>query len=388
MLDFVFQAPTRIIFGSGKLTEAVKEIQSFGNKVLLVYGGGSIKQNGLYQDLTTRLQENGISWYELSGVQPNPRIDHVRVGVALCREHHIPLILAVGGGSVIDCCKLIAAGYYYDGDPWDFLLHQARITQALPLGVILTIAATGSEMNGNTVISNEETQDKLATWSELFYPRFSVLDPTYTMSLPARQTAAGVVDIMSHVFEQYFSGNTDAFLQDRLGEAVLLTCIHYAPLALQSPQDYTARANIMWAGTIALNGLLGTGKTTDWATHGLEHEVSALYDVTHGVGLAILHPYWMRYVLDETEPGIAKFSQFARNAWGLSGADSMELSLQGIARTREFFNSLGMPTTLREVGVREEDLAVMAKKVVRFGPKGGYKILDEADALKIYRMAY
>jgi alcohol dehydrogenase YqhD (iron-dependent ADH family) len=386
MLDFTFQAPTKIIFGRDKLGAAVQEIKRFGHKILLAYGGGSVKQNGLYQALTEQLNAENITYWELSGIQPNPRITHVRQGVALCREHEVSLILAVGGGSVIDCCKLIAAGCYYDGDPWDFMVRRARISQALPLGAVLTIAATGSEMNGNAVISNDDTQEKLGTGSPLLYPQFSILDPTYTMTLPAVQTAAGVVDIMSHVFEQYFSRNRDAYLQDRLGEAVLKTCVHYAPTALETPDDYEARSNIMWAGTVALNGLLATGKITDWATHGMEHEVSALYDVTHGVGLAILTPHWMRYVLDEE--GVTKFSQHARNVWGLTGGDSMALCAEGITQVESFFRRLGMPATLREVGVRQEDLTVMAKKAMQFGPQGGYKRLEESDILTIYQAAY
>ncbi|MDD2373612.1 MAG: iron-containing alcohol dehydrogenase, partial [Syntrophomonadaceae bacterium] len=313
MLNFNIHFPTRISFGRGKIEDLSKEILCYGDKVLLVYGGGSIKRSGLYDRVLQVFQDNGITHVELSGVQPNPRISSVRQGIELCKKHEVHLVLAVGGGSTIDCAKIIAAGAGYDGDAWDFFTRKAKINYALPIGTVLTLAATGSEMNPNAVISNDDTKEKLGTGSPVLIPRFSIVDPEYTFTVPPEQTAAGTVDIMSHVFEQYFSPTLGTYIQDRLAEAMLKTCIHYGPIAIAQPDNYEARANLMWTGSLALNGLLGAGKRTDWATHDIEHEISALYDVTHGLGLAVLTPYWMQYVLDEqTAPRLA---EYARNVW-------------------------------------------------------------------------
>jgi len=386
MLDFNYQVPTRILFGKNKIEKLGKEIRKYARRILLVYGGGSIKRSGLYDKVVNILHEEEIEFYELPGVQPNPRISSVRSGVELCRKNNLELVLAVGGGSTIDCAKIIAAGVYYAGDPWDFFLRKAAITKALPVGTVLTLAATGSEMNGNAVISNEATQEKLGTGSSLLYPAFSILDPQYTFTVSPFQTAAGTADIMSHVFEQYFSVNQGAYLQDRLAEAILKTCIHFAPIALREPENYTARANLMWAGSIALNGLLGTGKITDWATHGIEHEVSAIYDVTHGLGLAILTPHWMRYVLAEDTLG--KFCDYARNVWNLPGEDSFALAHQGIEKTALFFKDLGLAGSLKEIGVKESDLEIMAAKATARGSIGNYKKLSKQDVWQILRNAF
>lgn len=386
MLDFVYQASTKIFFGRGRIEFLSKEIKKYAQKVLLVYGGGSIKRIGVYDQVAEQLSAADIAVHELDGVHPNPRIDSVRAGIELCREHQIALVLAVGGGSVIDCAKAIAAGFYYPGDPWDFFRRTAKIQQALPVAAVLTVAATGSEMNGNMVISNPATQEKLGTGSSVLYPVFSILDPTYTFSLSAWQTAAGVADIMSHVHEQYFSANDGAFLQERLGESILKTCIKYGPLACNEPGNYEARANLMWSASVALNGLLSSGKLTDWATHGLEHEVSALHDVTHGVGLAILTPYWMRKVL--TAGNEERFCAYARNVWNLSGADSLILAEQGIQALADFWRSLQLPDRLRDVGVQEADIPVMAKKATAWGSLGKFVHLTEADAADIYRAAF
>lgn len=385
MLDFNFQSPTRILFGRSKISRLANEIKNYGNKVLLVYGGGSIKRSGLYEVIVSLLNENGIEQVELPGVQANPRIESVREGVALCRRHQVEVILAVGGGSVIDCAKVIAAGFYYEGDAWDFFSRKASVKQALPIGVVLTLAATGSEMNGNAVISNESTQEKLGVGNPVLIPRFSILDPQYTFSVPSNQTAAGVADIMSHVFEQYFS-HTPAFLQDRLAEGVLKTCIEMGPLAISEPENYEARANLMWAGSIALNGLLGTGKAQDWATHDMEHELSAYYDLTHGLGLAILIPAWMEYVLsDET---LNKFCSYAENVWGIQGGCDYDKARAGIERTRTFFKSLGLASTLSAVGIHENRLEEMAQSATRNGSIGRFKVLSTEDVLAIYKRAY
>ena len=385
MLNFVFENPSKILFGKKQLPKLAQEIKKYSQRILLVYGGGSIKKIGLYEQITAILNENGIFSVEMPGVQVNPRIDSVRTGVKLCRDNSLSMVLAVGGGSVIDCAKTIAAGFYYAGDPWDFFEYTARVTEALPLGVVLTMSATGSEMNRNAVISNEVTKDKRGIGSSHLIPRFAILDPTYTYSVPPEQTAAGVVDIMSHVFEQYFSVNDSAYLQDRMCEAVLKTCIHYGPIALKEPNNYEARSNLMWASTIGLNGLLSTGKITDWATHTIEHELSALYDMTHGLGLAILTPHWMEYVLNDTT--VSKFAEYARYVWAVHGTDDYKVARQGIQLTREFFQSLGLGSKLSEAGVTEDSLAIMAQKA-SFAPLGQFKKLDQSDVLNILQAAY
>ena len=386
MLDFVFRNTGKILFGEGHLPQIASEIKNCGKRVLLVYGGGSIKKSGLYDEVVKLLNENDIFFTELAGVSANPRISKVREGIKLCRDNDLDFILAVGGGSVIDCAKAIAGGFYYENDPWDFFTHQARITKALPIGTILTIAATGTEMNLNAVISNEESLEKKGTGSPLLIPKFSVLNPTYTYTVSSYQTAAGVADIMSHIFEQYFSPTPKTFLQDRISEAILKTCINYAPIAIKEPNNYEARANIMWASTLALNGLLSTGKLTDWATHMIEHEVSAMYDTTHGAGLAVLTPHWMEEVLDDKT--VEKLKTYARNIWHIMGDDDYKVAREGIKKTGEFFKKLGLPTQLREMGVKEDTLATIAKNATLNGPLGRFKELNENDVLAILKKAY
>lgn len=387
MLDFNYGVSTKVFFGKNKIERLFDEVKQYGKKILFVYGEGSIKKTGLYDSVTGILEKNGVVYHELSGVQPNPRITSVRQGVKLCRNHDLEFILAVGGGSVIDCAKTIAAAFYYESDPWElFLLGDSKIKQALPLGTILTFAGTGSEMNGNAVISNEETEQKLAIHNDILRPRFSILDPTYTFTVPKDQTAAGTVDIMSHIFEQYFSPTRDAFVQDRLAESLLKTCIYYGPVALREPTNYEARAQLMWTSSLALNGLLGYGRISDWATHGIEHALSAAYDVTHGVGLAILTPYWMEYVLNDDT--MYKFVEYAQNVWGVKGRGDLAIAKKGIEKTRTFFTSLGMPHTLREVGVQEQKLEDIAKKTVMFGGTGKFKKLEKDDVLAILTNAF
>ena len=387
MLDFNYMVSTKIFFGKNKIERLGEELKQYGKNILFVYGGGSIKKTGLYDSVTDIFTRNYIVYHELSGIQPNPRITHVRQGIKLCREHDIECIVAVGGGSVIDCAKTIAAGVYHEGDPWDlFLLGDSAIKKALPLGTILTFAGTGSEMNGNAVISNEETEQKLAIHSDLLRPKFSILDPTYTFTVPKNQTAAGTVDIFSHILEQYFSPTKDAFVQNRVAESLLLTCIHYGPLALKEPTNYEARAQLMWTSSLALNGLLGYGRLTDWATHGIEHAVSAAYDVTHGAGLAILTPYWMEYVISEETT--EKFVEYAQNVWQVKGKNNLAVARKGIEKTRKFFTNLGMPKTLRDVGVQENKLKDMAEKTVLYGDVGKFKKLGKDDVLAILKKAF
>jgi alcohol dehydrogenase YqhD (iron-dependent ADH family) len=387
MLDFTYMISTKILFGKNKIAELADELQGYGKNVLFVYGQGSIQRTRLFDTIIDTFTTNSLRYYELAGVQPNPRITLVRKGIDLCRKHDVDCILAVGGGSVIDSAKTIAAGFYYDGDPWEmFVLGDSTIKKAVPVGTILTFAGTGSEMNGNAVISNNETQEKRAIHQDVLRPRFSILDPTYTFTVPRDQTAAGVVDIFSHILEQYFSPTTNTYVQDRLAESLLATCLYYGPIALTSPRNYQARAQLMWTSSLALNGLLGYGKLGDWATHGIEHAVSAMYDVTHGVGLAILTPYWMEYtVADDT---VDKFVKYAQNVWNVKGNSKSAIARTGIKKTREFFTSLGMPMKLSEVGVREQSLDVMADKIVKHGAVGKFKKLDRHDVLTILRNAF
>lgn len=387
MLNFDYNVSTKVLFGRNKLEQLHTELASYGSNILFVYGGGSIKSTGLYDSVTNILLKNRVVYHELGGVKPNPTLVSVREGIRLCLKHDIKFVLAVGGGSVIDCAKTVAAGACFDGDVWElFLQGDAKIRAALPLGTVLTITGTGSEMNGNAVITNEQTRQKLAIHRDVLRPRFSILDPALTFSVPKNQTAAGVVDIFSHVLEQYCSNTRDAFVQDRLAEAIMKTVIMYGPVVLEKPNDYVARANLMWASSLALNGLLGYGKVGDWATHGIEHAVSAFDDVTHGVGLAILTPAWMEYVLDKDTQW--KFVEFARNVWGARGDDEENVAWEGIERTRHFFKRLGMPHRLQDVGVKKESLKDMARSVVAFGEIGKFRKLNETDVFKILKSAY
>lgn len=388
MLNFNYSIPTKIFFGKGQIEVLGKEIKKYGSKVLLTYGGGSIKENGIYDKATEILRENDIEFWELSGIEPNPRITSVRDGIKICRENNIDFILAIGGGSTIDCSKAIATGYYYDGDPWDLVIEEAEITKALPIGTILTMAATGSEMNSGAVISNLETNQKLGFGHPSMAPKFSILDPTYTFTVPKNQTAAGVADIMSHTFENYFTKPEGAYLQDRLAEGVLKTCIKYGKKVVEDPENYEARANIMWASSLAINGILSYGKDTVWSVHPMEHELSAYYDITHGIGLAILTPPWMEYVLDDER--LDKFVEYGVNVWGIDESkDKYDIAREAIDNTREYFKSLGIPMRLKDVGIGEENLEKMAKAAIKHkdGVVGNFKPLEYEDVLNIYKMA-
>ncbi|NLX62011.1 MAG: iron-containing alcohol dehydrogenase [Tissierellia bacterium] len=390
MKNFHYSIPTEIFFGKGQIQVLGKEIKKYGTRVLLTYGGGSIKRIGLYDEVANILKEHNIDFWELSGIEPNPRIDSVREGVKIIRENEIDFILAVGGGSTIDCSKAIAASYYYDGDPWDLVIRKAKVVDALPLGTVLTLAATGSEMDKGAVITNPETNQKLSFGHISMAPKFSILDPTYTFSVPKIQTAAGVADIMSHTFENYFTLEDGAYLQNRFAEAILKTCIKYGRLALDEPDNYEARANIMWASSWAINGLLSYGKDTNWSVHDIEHELSAFYDITHGIGLAILTPVWMEYVLDDER--VDRFVEYGVNVWDIDRSkDKYEIARLAIEKTRDFFKSLEIPMSLREVGIKEEDLEKMAKAAIdnNNGKKiGNFKPLGYEDILNIYRKAY
>lgn len=382
MNDFTYRIPTEIRFGKNSISCLAEKLAVYGQNVLLVYGGGSIRKSGLYEKVCNLL--DGFRIYELSGISPNPKISSVRDGVSICREHEIDVILAVGGGSCIDAAKNIACGVYYKGDPWDLVADGSKITKALPIAVVLTVSATGSEMNNNAIISNEETQEKLGIANDAVYPALSICDPQYLYTLPASQTAAGTADIISHVIEQYFQPYDGAFITDRMCESVLKTCIHYCPIALKRSDDYEARSNLMWASTLGLNHLLTLGKGGAWSCHPMEHELSAFYDITHGVGLAILTPAWMRYILCDIT--VKRMAMFAENVWGIHTADPYTQAREGIDRLQQFFTQCGLPSTLREVGIGSEYFGKMAEEAVRTSgiANRAYIPLQTEDIVKIY----
>lgn len=386
MYNFDFYVPTKILFGKDKINKFGKEVSSFSKKVLIVYGGGSIKKNGIYDALISQLKENNIEYVELSGVDPNPRIETVREGVRLCREHNLDGIIAVGGGSSIDCSKVIAAGVKYDGDAWDLVIDLTKIKDALPVFTVLTLSATGSEMNGNAVISKLDTNEKYGTYSKCLIPKVSVLDPTYTFSVPKKHTAAGIADIMSHTFENYFSNVGGNIFQKSMAEGILKTCIHYGPIALNEPENYDARANLMWASSWAINGLLSAGSANNWTVHPIEHELSAFYDITHGEGLAIVTPQWMRYVLSEDT--VKDFVNYGINVWNIdSSLDDFIIANKAIDLTEDFFvEKLNIPKNLSTMGIDDRDFDNMAKKAVRNNVINGYVKLDASDVRKIYEM--
>ena len=381
MNNFTFHIPTDIRFGKDQIRCLPRELAKYGKKVLLVYGGGSIRRSGLYDQILALLADFEVT--ELSGIEPNPKLSSVEQGTALCKEKGVQVILAVGGGSVIDASKHIAAAACYDGKPWDLVLDKSLVKAALPVAVVLTICATGSEMNPGAVISNEETHEKLELNHPLLYPKLSICDPTYLYTLPKKQTAAGTVDILSHVMEQYFQPNDQAYITDVLSEAVMKTVVKYAKVAMDEPENYEARSNLMWASTVALNHLLTVGKGGAWSVHMIEHVISAYYDLTHGVGLAILTPVWMEYVLsDQTQ---ARFARFAREVFDVTEADDEKASKCGIECVREFNRSLGMPEHLSEVGISDEKYDEMAAEAVRTSgiSTRAYVKLDVADVKNI-----
>lgn len=383
MENFLYDIPTKVYFGKGQISHLPDAVKEYGTTVLLAYGGGSIKNIGLYDEITELLKANGIQWVELAGIEPNPRVESVNKGVALCREHHVDVVLAVGGGSTIDCAKVIAASVDYEGDAWDIVLDKTKITRVLPIISVLTLSATGSEMDHGAVISNLKTNDKLGVGHPDMAPRYSFLDPTYTFTVNKYHTAAGTADIMSHIFEEYFKGNSGTYMLDRLAEGMLKTCIKYGPIALEEPDNYEARENLMWASSWAINGLLKYGKSGVWSVHPMEHELSAYYDITHGVGLAILTPNWMTYILNDQT--LDKFVEYGVNVWNIDASlDKYDIAKQAIAKTKEFFISMGIPSTLKEVGIDEEKLSLMAKKASKT-LMNGYVPLSADDVYNIFK---
>ena len=388
MNNFTFYSPTYFVFGKDTEKEAGHYVKRFGgSKVLIHYGGGSVVRSGLLDRVKESLKKENIDFTELGGVQPNPRSGLVYKGIDLCRKEGVDFILAVGGGSTIDSAKAIAAGVKYDGDFWEFY-EGKPITEALPVGTVLTIAAAGSEGSGDSVITKEEGMLKRGTGGEALRPVFSILDPALTQTLPAYQTAAGATDIMAHVFERYFTNTKEVEITDRLCEAVLLTMVKEVPRVIEDPNNYEARANIMWAGMVAHNNLVGVGRSQDWASHGIEHELSALYDVAHGAGLAVIFPAWMTYVYKHN---VNRFAQIAVRVWGCQmNFENPEVTAQeGIDRLKQFLTSIGMPINFRELGAKEEDIPAMVAKLGlgENGTMGSFVPLTSKDVEQIYRLA-
>lgn len=369
MENFRLQIPTDIRFGKDCLGELPEALEPFGKRVLLTYGGGSIKKSGLYDQVIGLLNQGGFEVVELPGIEPNPRIDSVREGARLIKEHQLDVILAVGGGSVVDASKVIAAAAYYDGDAWDLVLDSGKIGPAVPIVDILTLAATGTEMNRGAVISNLETKEKLGTGGWELIPRVSFLDPTLTYTVSKWQTAAGTADMLSHLFEQYFNRTEGVDVQDSIAEGLMKTAIKHGPVAIQEPENYTARANLLWTSTLALNGLVARGRNGGWTCHAIEHELSAYYDITHGIGLAVLTPRWMKHCIDRDPSSHAKFATYARNVWGLQGEDEEALARQAVEKTYRFFKEdMEIPMTLPEVGIETTELVrEMSEQAVKHG---------------------
>ena len=387
MNNFNFYSPTYFVFGKERENEAGKYIKRFnGTRVLIHYGSGSVIKSGLLERVKKSLTENGIYFTELGGVVPNPRSGLVYAGIELCKKEKIDFILAVGGGSVIDSAKAIALGAEYEGDFWDFYCG-TRIEKALPVATILTLTAAGSEGSMGTVITHENGMLKRAANHDVLRPVFSILNPELTCSLPAYQTACGAIDMMAHVMERYFTNTQNVEITDRLAEGILLTIIKEAPIALANPSNYEARANLMWAGMVAHNDTCGVGRDSDWSSHQMEHELSGLYDVAHGAGLAVMFPAWMKYVMNHD---IMRFAQFAVRVWGceMNFQQPEETALQGIQRYEEFAKSIGMPIRFAELGAKAEDIPFMVKTLgLGENTMGSFVKLTEDDVKKIYELA-
>ncbi len=388
MDNFNFYSPTEFVFGRGRESETGKYVKKYGgSRVLIHYGSGSAVKSGLIDRVKSSLEDEKLFYTELGGVKPNPRDTLIYKGIELCRKEKIDFILSVGGGSCIDSAKGIAAGTIYEGDFWDFYSKRSKIEAALPIGTVLTIAAAGSEGSGSSVVTQESTKLKRSTGSDLLRPRFSVLDPMLTCSLPIYQTACGAADIMAHVFERYFTNTAEVEITDRLCEAVLLTIIKETPRVIAEPDNYEARANIMWAGTIAHNDIVGVGRSQDWNSHAIEHELSGLYDCAHGAGLAVIMPAWMEYVMNHN---VMRFAQMAVRVWGCEmNFEKPELTAAaGIKAFRKFLKGIGLPINLAQLGAKEEDIPALVKKQgLNGGKTGGFVALSETDITQIYNIA-
>ncbi len=389
MENFTFYSPTFFAFGKDTENDAGKYVKRFGgSKVLIHYGGGSVVRSGLLDRVKKSLEDAGIPYVTLGGVKPNPRSGLVYEGIELCRKEKVDFVLAVGGGSVIDSSKAIAAGTIYDGDFWDYYMGK-RIEEALPVGTILTIAAAGSEGSPDSVITKEEGMFKRGASGDAIRPKFSILNPALTQTLPAYQTAAGITDILAHLHERYLTNTKDVEVTDRLIEGLMLTMIHEGPRVIADPNNYEARANIMWAGMMAHNNAVGVGRSQDWNSHNIEHELSALYDCAHGAGLAVTMPAVFKYVYRHD---VMRFAKLATRVWGcqMDFDDPERTALEGIAALENFLRSIGMPLTFGELGAKEEDIPQLVKALCygngRGGSISGFVTLNEEDCTKIYKM--
>lgn len=392
MDNFVFYSPTLFAFGDGEEKNTGALVKRFGGtKVLLVYGGGSVKRNGAYDAVTASLTEAGIPYAELSGIQANPRSGKVYEGIDIVRKEGVDFLLALGGGSVIDTAKAIGVGALYDGDFWDFFAGKVKAEKTLPVGTVLTISAAGSEGSDSMVITQEKGMLKWgAPKTDVIRPKFSVLNPRYTCSLPAYQTASGAADMFAHIVERYFTNTPDVALTDRLAEALMKTIVDAAPKAIADPDNYAARADLMWAGMLAHNNSCGVGRAQDWASHQVEHELSAFYDCAHGAGLAVVMPAWMEFVMHHN---VMRFAQFAVNVFGceMDYADPENTAKQGIARLRDFFRSINMPIWFGDIeGAKVEDIpAMVAHRKEKPGgfPFGGFVKIGPEEMEAILRLS-
>lgn len=387
MENFTFWTPTKYVFGRGVEMQAGQLTASMlSRKVLMVYGGRSAEASGLLGRVRASLADAGVEWKELGGVRPNPTDDKVREGIEMMRADGLDSLLAIGGGSVIDTAKAIAAGVPYDGDFWDFFEGKAEIGPTLPLGVILTIPAAGSEGSGNSVITKIDGKVKISIRTEVaLRPKFALMNPELTFTLPPYQTACGIADMMAHIFERYFSDTPCVEITDRVAEGVLMAIIEEAPKVMADPTDYDARANIMWSGTLAHNGVCGTGRKEDWASHAMEHEISAVYDVAHGAGLSVVFPAWMTFMA-KNHP--EKGAQLARRIWGVKEDDDHKAAIEGVMKLKHFFKDLGLPVTMDELGVKEPDIDLLVERLHRNKGAviGGYYPLTAAETRLIYQL--
>ena len=384
MKSFIYDIPTKVYFGKGQIENLGIEVKNYGTRALLVYGGGSIKKSGLYDSVIKLLNAQNVTVFELSGVEPNPEIDTVRRGVKICKENGVDVVLAVGGGSVIDCAKWVAAGAKVDFDAWDFYSKSAPVEVALPIVSVLTLSATGSEMDACGVVTNPQTKEKVGKLAQPLYPKVSFLDPTLTYTVDRYQTACGSADILSHVMETYFSKDEDLFMLDAIMEGIMKTVVKYAPIALENPCDYEARANLMWASSWAINGFVLGGKVKAWSCHPLEHQLTAYYGITHGLGLAILTPRWMKYCLDDTT--VDKYVSFGVNVFGIDkNLPKFEIANKSIEMLSDFlYKTLGLDDSFAKVGIGAENIKAMAKGASKGKFIDGFKPLYQEDIEKIY----
>jgi alcohol dehydrogenase len=394
-MNFEFQNPTRLIFGAGTLSRLGEVVRAHGTRALLVTGGGSVKKSGVFDSAVASLKAAGVSVVECSGVEPNPRITTVRRGAQIARDEHCDVIIALGGGSTMDASKVMAAAFYYDGDPWDMIYHGQPDpyipTRALPIITVPTLAATGSEMNMGAVISNEETQEKSFVQAECLYPRVALVDPELTVSVPKDQTAYGVCDLITHVTEGYFNGVDGIPIQDRFAEGVILTAMEWGPKAIADGNDLEARAQVQWASIVALNGWVNVGTNGGYPVHMIEHTLSAYHDITHAAGLAVVNPAWMRFAAGHRPE---KFVQFAERIFGLKakGANDLDCALQGIDRFEDFLKSIGCPTRLSELNIDGTLITRYARDTLRIvhdenGNLPGRPAMAEADIIAVLKAA-